>query len=194
MDIITSEMRRILSNHFVSNTIAHALLALGIVTFVYIVYTIIASYINGKRTGKPTSWLKVTDDIRWTLYCWDDRDQQYVMSLPRLIYFISAILIIYVVVANRPEMLTPLLGFNLSAMISYTGKRYIEEKAEEREDLQEATVSFNKDFKKKLDELRNLSCDIPCGSQDDSEDTDIGDGGDEDEVDAGSAKPDDGDL
>lgn len=171
MDIIISEIRRILGIHFVSSSIAHGLLALGIVAACYIVYSVVSSYFEGQKTGKPISWLKVGDDIRWTLYCWSERDNEYVMSLPRLIYFISALLIIYVVVFDKPSMLTPLLGFNLSAMVSYTGKRYIEEKQDAREDAMEEAekdrITFTEDFKQKLDELANLGggcCEPdPCG-------------------------------
>ena len=86
--------------------------------------------------------MNIIEDIKWTLYDYSERDQEYVMSLPRLIYFMSAILIVYVVLADKPNMLSPLLGFNLSAMVSYTSKKYIE-KREEKEGLDSIIGKFN---------------------------------------------------
>lgn len=144
-------MKGILSHNYVAYPIALGLVALGLVTFIYILWTIYLSYRNAKKTGKPTSWLKLSDDILWTMYCWDVRDKEYVMSLPRLIYFISSILIVYVVITDKTSMLTPLLGFNLSAMISYTSKRYIEGK-EDKEALDRENA-----LQAKLDEINQYS-------------------------------------
>lgn len=128
MKILFDKIQSILSTDIILHSIAVAGLIIGGLTITYVLYSVASSYFIAKKTGKPISWLKVTDDIRWTLYDWNERDQEYVMSLPRLIYFISSILIVYVVLADKPSMLSPLLGFNLSSMVSYTGKKYIEER------------------------------------------------------------------
>jgi phosphate/sulfate permease len=118
----------ILNQPFIQYPLAIACIAIGALSLSYFIYSIIHSYIAAKKTGKPVSWIKLFDDIRWTLYDFNERDNEYTMSLPRLMYFVSGILIIYVVLADKAVMLTPLLGFNISAMASYTSKKYIESK------------------------------------------------------------------
>lgn len=128
MEKLQETILNVLNLPKVQYPLAIALLIIGTLTTIYCIFSIITTYSLSKKTGKPISWLKVLDDIRWTMYSWDERDKEYVMSLPRLIYFVSAVLIIYVVITNKSNMLAPLLGFNLSSMVSYTGKKYIEEK------------------------------------------------------------------
>ena len=150
MDTILGMANGILRNKFVAYPLAFGLALVGVLTIFFFISSIVVSYRHAKKTGEPTSWFKIFDDIKWTVYCWSDRDKAYVMSLPRFIYLISAILIIYVVVTNKTEMLTPLLGFNLSAMVSYTSKRYFEGKEYKEELDREALQS-------KLDEINKYA-------------------------------------
>lgn len=158
MDTIIEMVKGILRNKYVAYPLAASLFIIGLLCFITMIWSIYRSYSEAKRTGKPTSWLKITDDIRWTMYCWSEKDKEYVMSLPRLIYFVSSLLIIYVVLADKTEMLTPLLGFNLSAMVSYTSKRYLEGKSEkEQEDRADKMerLELQNDFQLKLAEINN---------------------------------------
>lgn len=158
METIVEMLKGILKSKYVAYPLAAALFIIGLLCFITMIWSIYVSYREAKRTGKPTSWLKITDDIRWTMYCWSEKDQEYVMSLPRLIYFVSALLIIYVVLAGKTDMLTPLLGFNLSSMVSYTSKRYLEGKAEkEQEDREDKTEmqELQNEFQLKLAEINN---------------------------------------
>ena len=130
LNIITT----ILQSKLIMYPLAIVCILIGLTVIISIIYSITNSYFVAKKTGVPVSWFKVLDDIRWSTYDWYERDQTYVISLPRLVYFISTILIIFVVLTNRVEMLTPLLGFNISAMVSYTSKKYIEKDRREIED------------------------------------------------------------
>lgn len=141
----------ILNSPKVQYPLAIAFIAVGTITVFTIITQLILSYRKAKKEGKNISWLNILEDIKWTLYDYSERDQEYVMSLPRLIYFISAILIVYVVVADKPSMLSPLLGFNLSAMVSYTSKKYIETKESLKERTLEAVEHF-KEFKEMMAE------------------------------------------
>lgn len=139
---IFSTILEIINHPSIQYPLAIVFIIIGTITIVGIVYSILKSYFHAKRTGKKISWMNILEDIKWTLYDYSERDKEYVMSLPRLIYFISAILIIYVVLADKPNMLSPLLGFNLSAMVSYTSKKYIERK-EEKEEFDSIIGKFN---------------------------------------------------
>lgn len=159
MDKIVEMTGEMLGNKYVVYPVAISFVAMILFLIFYVLYTMVQSYRHSKRAGKPTSWLLVLDDIRWSVYSWNDRDKEYVISLPRLIYAISAVLIIYVVIRDKSEMLVPLLGFNITAASSYLGKRYAESKAQadvngeieeaegraehEREKAEEMRMRFN---------------------------------------------------
>lgn len=126
--LILNTINTILSQPLIRYPLAVFFLVFGAILFIYIFTSLIKSYKNAKDTGKKISWFKILEDIKWTLYDWNNRDKEYVMSLPRLIYFISSILIIFVVISGKTDMLAPLLGFNLTSAASYSGKKYIETK------------------------------------------------------------------
>jgi uncharacterized membrane protein len=125
---LSQVIQTILRTPYIQYPLAGICIIFGALTIIYLAYSIYKSYKEAKETGKKISWLKILEDIKWTLYSYSEVDKEYVMSLPRLMYFVSMLLIIYVVFADKTTMLTPLLGFNVSAMAAYTSKKYIEVK------------------------------------------------------------------
>jgi hypothetical protein len=97
--------------------------------FIFILLGIYSFWKNRqiKKLGiKPLSWATIIENIKLTLY--DDCDQKGTLyvSLPRLGYAISILLVIYVVVANQYEMASAVIGFSITMASAYIAKKKIE--------------------------------------------------------------------
>lgn len=139
-DIISEITNNILENIWVQYIVT-ALFYFVVITFIlFIIRTICHSYKVSKYNEKKVSWIKILKDIGYTMYTWSDKEEEFVLSLPRLMYFISMILIVFVVFTDKENMLPPLLGFNISAMVSYLGGKSIDAK-NGRGDYSEGTIN-----------------------------------------------------
>lgn len=124
--VITEVTNNILSNlwiQYIVTTIFYVIVSFFVIFLIRLIHT---SYKISKKTEYKTSWIKIIKDIGYTMYTWSDKENDFVLSLPRLMYFISMVLIVYVVISDKTDMLPPLLGFNISAMISYLGGKSLD--------------------------------------------------------------------
>lgn len=124
--IIQNITDNILSYSWVQYTITTIFYTIVSFIVIFLIKLLYRSYKISNKTQYKTSWIKIIKDIGYTMYTWSNKENDFVLSLPRLMYFISMVLIVYVVISDKTDMLPPLLGFNISAMISYLGGKSLD--------------------------------------------------------------------
>ena len=153
-EIVNTITKNLLSNIYIAHIVTIVFYSILFLFLFFIFKLVYRSYKIAKKSKhkRKTSWIKILKDIGYTMYTWSDKENEFVLSLPRLMYFISMILIIFVVITNKTDMLPPLLGFNISAMISYIGSKSLDAH-NKRGDYSEGTIDEEGHISNNLNEI-----------------------------------------
>jgi hypothetical protein len=91
-----------------------------------VIYNIWKKITAHKYGIKTLSWITIFENIKLTLYDDCDKEGELYVSLPRLGYMVSILLVIYCVIFNQYEMIASVVGFSITMTSAYVCKKKIE--------------------------------------------------------------------